>query len=79
MKFTVQEEFELFQANKDEWIKEHEGRFVLIKGKQVVGFFDDEQHAIDEGLKRFPNTAFFVDEVAEKDDIRFVPRIVRTA
>lgn len=49
-------------------MKEGPGRFVLIKGRKVLGFYDTKVDAIDEGYKSFGNVPFFVHKVAEFDE-----------
>jgi hypothetical protein len=41
----------------------HEGRFVLIKGEEILGFFDTWDDARLAGLKRFLREVFLVQEV----------------
>jgi hypothetical protein len=41
----------------------HEGRFVLIKGEEIVGIWDNHNEAMDEGYRRFLLTGFLVQQI----------------
>jgi hypothetical protein len=41
----------------------HEGRHVLIKGKEIVGIYETWKQAREEGLKRYLSELFFVHEI----------------
>lgn len=50
----------------------HEGKYVLIKGDQIIGMWADQRAAIAEGRRLFPNQPIAVQLVAE-----WQPLIVR--
>ena len=52
-----------FEQNLPDWRLKHVGKFVLIKGTEVVGFFDSLDSAANEGFKRFGVQDFFIDQV----------------
>ncbi len=52
-----------FQEHRDELLGSAEGKFVLVKGEQVVGVYDSKRDAITEGYRRFGNTPFLVKQV----------------
>ena len=71
-------EFETFQSHRKQLVKDSIGKFVLIKGENILGVFDDELKAIEEGKKRFKNEPFLVNEITEVDFVvRFMPSLVR--
>jgi hypothetical protein len=43
----------------------HQGRFVLIKGEEIVDLFDDWSAARQAGLKRYLREPFFVHAIRE--------------
>lgn len=63
----LQAELTTYENEKAELLTEHEGKFVLIHGSEVVAVFDDEQDAINEGFKRFGNVPFLVKQILEVD------------
>lgn len=56
-------EREIFQQSLASWRRDKIGKFVLIKGDDVIGFFDTLNEAFDEGAKRFGLEDFFVDQI----------------
>jgi hypothetical protein len=42
----LEREFEYYLKHQDELVKKHDGKFVVIKGDQVLGAYDDELEAI---------------------------------
>lgn len=47
----------------------HAGKWVVIKGKELVGIYADMQEALRAGYDRFGLEQFMVKEIAEKDRI----------
>jgi hypothetical protein len=54
-----------------------QGRFVVIKGEEIVGIFDDWAAARVEGLKRFVREPFFVHEIREVEPHLYIRGINR--
>jgi hypothetical protein len=44
---------------------------VLIKGEQVIDFFASYEKALRDGLSRFGNVSFFIEEVKEKEEVHY--------
>ena len=70
---VLAEELAVYEANKLDWLKEHEGEFVLIKGKEVVGFFEDRDEALTAGYARFGLVNLMVKMVEETERIYNLP------
>ncbi len=66
------EELRTFERRKAEMLQTARGRFVLIKGDEIVGFYDDNETALDEGYRRFRLTGFLVQRVWETLDTYYV-------
>lgn len=66
----LKEEFEVYNAKKEELLKE-EGKFVLIKGHEVVDVFANYEDALKEGLKRFGNTPFLIQQIQQIESVNF--------
>jgi hypothetical protein len=47
----------------------HQGKHVLIKGEEILGFFASRGEAVEEGLKRFLLSGFLVHEVQEWEPV----------
>ncbi|HEY2252856.1 MAG TPA: hypothetical protein VGH74_17415 [Planctomycetaceae bacterium] len=59
------EELKTFEDKKAELLSTAEGKFVLIHGGSVLGTYNDEQDAINEGYKAVGNVPFLVRRIVE--------------
>ena len=62
--------------NKLSELKANEGKFVLIKGTDVVDTFDSYEDAIKEGYKKFKLEPFLVKQIHSIEKIQFITRFV---
>lgn len=60
---SLKKEYSFFVSHLDEWLCQHEGTFVLLKGDQLVGFFATQSDAIRAGTQMFGSSPFFVHEI----------------
>ncbi len=67
MSSTLQKETETFNANKKDLLARGEGKFVLIKGERVIGLFDSQGDALQEGYRQFGRQSFLVKQVLAVD------------
>ncbi len=66
------EELKTYQAQKANLLRQSHGKFVLIKGDQIIGLYDREEEAYREGYQRFRRAAFLVKQVQEQDKTYYV-------
>ena len=59
------EETEFFEQNRDKFVEEHPNQHLLIKGRELVGSFDTQTDAVDEGIRRFCAGPFLVRKAGE--------------
>ena len=59
----LEREFATYARHKEELLQRAEGRWVLIKGDEVVDTFDDQWAAIDFGTARFGVVSFLVKRI----------------
>ena len=71
MSIAPEQEYKFFLSHLEEFSKTHLHKFVLIKGEQVVDFFVSYEQALREGLARFGNVPFFIEEVKEKEEVHY--------
>ena len=62
----------VFDDKRGEWLDEHKGDFVLIKGDGIEGFFVTYADAFQYGLSKFGNEKFFIKEITEGDPTNYV-------
>jgi hypothetical protein len=72
----LEEEIQFYEENLPDWLQRHEARVVLVKGRELVGFFDNEEDALEEGARRFGLTSFLVRRVLEKQPLIYIPALV---
>ena len=58
-----------FQKIKDELLKNHEGKFALIRGEEFYGAFDSAANAYQEGINRFGKDPFMVKRITKSEEI----------
>lgn len=56
-------ETKTFEARKPELLREGTGRFVLIKGEDVIGLYYAWEDALAEGARRFGNVPYLIAKV----------------
>ena len=62
-----------FESHKQEWLGEHVGQYVLVKGSDLIGMYPDAQTAYSKGLAHFGLQPFLVKEVREEEPVIYVP------
>ncbi len=60
----------LYQENLKKWRREHMGEYVLVKEREVIGFFTSLDAAFKEGTKRFGLAPFFLKQITPADSVR---------
>ena len=66
-------ELATFEGNKEALISEHgEGKFVLIKGDQIVGIFEDQVEGALEGYKQFGHSPLLVKEIRKTEKVYWI-------
>ncbi len=60
-------ELKFFCDHLPEWLEKHSDRVALVKGAELIGFFDDEQQAIATGARQFGLGPFLVRRVQTEE------------
>ncbi len=68
---ALEKELETYQANLQQLLAE-EGKFVVIHGTVVVGFFDTYADAIQAGYEKCGLEPFLVKQVYEIEPVQFI-------
>ena len=68
---NLKEEYETYKAHKDELLAQNESKFVLIKGKEIVEVYASYEDALKEGLKKFGNVPFLIQQIQRGDEVNF--------
>ena len=60
----ISREYETYRRIVGQLIADgHEGKHILIKGEEVIGLYQTDGEAMDEGYKRFLGQAFYVHQI----------------
>ncbi len=62
---VLEKELATYEAAKPSLLPQALGKFVLIRGEQVVDTFDAELDAVKAGYQKFGNVPFLVKQVME--------------
>jgi hypothetical protein len=69
-KASLSNELSWYESNKSAWLDSHSGEFVLIGGKETVGFFPSYEKAFEAGLEAFGiGTDFLIKQVVEHEPV----------
>lgn len=72
----LEKELEFFNEHREEWLKHHEGKHVLIVGEKLAGVFDDAKSAYEAGVQQFGNVPMLVRQLRQgADDVAFFPAL----
>ena len=71
---ALEQELETYKAKLPDWT-EHEGKFVLIHGPDVVDFYSSYDDAIKVGYATFGLEPFLVKQVNRMEPVQFVSRL----
>jgi hypothetical protein len=73
---SVAEEMDFLHAARAELRREHSGRFLVIRGRAVVGAYRTEEEAFREGVRRLGMKAFLIAHFGEEEEQAWVPVLV---
>lgn len=63
----LQAEQAYFEQIRSRLLAEHEGKFALIKGSELVGTYDTAENAYVAGVGKFGNVPFLVKQIDRED------------
>jgi hypothetical protein len=69
------DEQNFYQENRSAWLKDHAGKFALVKGRRLVGFYDSPDVAYQDGLTKLGNVAMLVIQVLPEQPIERFPAL----
>jgi hypothetical protein len=72
---ALEQELKIFGENEAEWSKAHPGKFVLIKGHEVIGFFDEPEPALSTGARLVGAESFLVRKLDKSDENIYIPAL----
>ena len=71
----LEQERQFYTANLNDWLSRYPGKFVVITGQDLIGFYDTMEDALTEGARRVGLQPFLVRRVERKPDEISVPAL----
>ncbi len=71
----LEQERQFYDEHLQEWLQKYHNRFVLVKGRELIGTFDTNEEALTEGARRFGLDSFLVRRVEEKQPLVDIPAL----
>ena len=71
----LSKEYQYYLQHKADLLRQHKGKFALIKEEQLVGTFDTDQDAYKAGLQQFGNVPFLIIRIEDSDEKVWVPAL----
>ncbi len=74
---TFDTELQTYQKSLSTWLAEEgkQGKFVVILGEEVLGFYDTRNEALTEGYKKYGlEKSFFVQQIKPVQTVAFMTR-----
>ena len=75
VKPLLDEEISYYESRKEELIRNHINRHLLIKGSKLIGSFETRDQAIAEGYRLYGAGPFLVRLTGEDTPIGYVPAL----
>lgn len=57
---VLKKELEYFKTHQKELVKDHEGKFLVIKNQQIQGVYETEMEAYSDAQKKFELGTFLI-------------------
>lgn len=73
---VLQQEIAAYESRRAELLRHHAGKFVLIKGDELVGAYDTQEAAYGAGVERFGNQPMLIRQVLPEDQVEFLPALM---
>lgn len=60
---TLETEIKAYEARRDELEKQHHGKFIVLKGQDLIGAYDTFEAAAQEAIRRFGRGPYLIRQV----------------
>ena len=72
----LQKELQFYTSIKERLLPQHEGKFALVHGEEVVGVFTSDSDAYREGIKQFGQEPFLIQHITVVEENEKYPALV---
>ena len=73
---SLEREQAVYETNRQRWVLEHEGKHVLIRDDEVVGFYESRYDALEAGYSRLGVSPLLVKQVRRSEPVHHIPNIL---
>ena len=73
---ALETELAYYGRIKDDLLRHHEGKFVLIIGEEQLGIFDKADDAYGRGIELRGNVPMLIKKIERDDPIELIPAMV---
>ncbi len=68
-------ERQFYSENLAKWLGQYPGKFVLVKGRELIGTFDTDKDALSQGARLYGLDPFLVRRVQEHQEEVSIPAL----
>jgi hypothetical protein len=72
----LEQEIAHYESIKDDLIRHHEGKFVLIIGSEQIGVFDKSEDAYRRGIELRGNIPMLIKQIRQHEPVEMIPAMV---
>lgn len=72
---VLKKELDFYHKNKEQYLKTHKDKFLLIKEEELVGAFDSQEEAYKVGVEKFGSEAFLIRQVVSEEQTASIPAL----
>ena len=73
---ALEKELAFYESTKDQLLKHHEGKHVLIVGDEQLGVFDRPEDAYAAGIEQRGNVPMLIKRVEKEERVETIPAMV---
>lgn len=73
---ALETELGFYESIKDDLLRHHEGKFVLIIGREQLGVFDRSEDAYKHGITLRGNVPMLIKQITQNDPVERIPAMV---
>lgn len=70
-----EQEIAYYNQHRQDFLSRYEWKYLLIRGSEFVGAFDDPQDAYQAGLRKFGNVPFLIKQVLREERVEHIPAL----
>jgi hypothetical protein len=71
----LEKEIRIYEQNLSEWLKSNSEKYVLIKNRDVIGFYSTFNEALEEGTRLFGLQSFLIRQILPSQEEIKIPAL----